>query len=348
MARLALLALWCMGYSYVVTTVTTWGRYASEALVITDLLGTEKGIEALIKFLNEMEAFKKWNRANPITPTCGHSHHQNNPFSISYIFTTVITTLNMIQATVTHFISHNLASMDGLWMEEEASTDHESLTHYPLHLLIFLLLFMWKVEDDLGLDKDHYVGSDAKCHFQVGLVQVLKVNLSGSTECWHTKDMIAMLLGARQCATIQKAAANEYEPITQVVSLMEHSEDLDPDGISQCFTSNCSAKTLHLSPKMLCQLPRKEELVKEGIPVAVRFGEYSHYHCVRFHRLVINTFQSRFLIHTIFFCNNDGFTHCQLIKGDTAWPSNGLIQEDVGEQVYVTEEGAEVISDEIS
>ncbi|KAI6032416.1 hypothetical protein EDC04DRAFT_2605228 [Pisolithus marmoratus] len=99
-----------------------------------------------------------------------------------------------------------------------------------------------------------------------------------------------MLLGARRRATIQKAAANEYEPVTQVVSLMEHSEDLDPDEISRCFTGNCSAKTLHLSPKMLCRLPRKgtiifrtrtycvdiEELVKEGIPVAVRFGKYRY------------------------------------------------------------------------
>ncbi|KAI5989173.1 hypothetical protein EDC04DRAFT_2991436 [Pisolithus marmoratus] len=88
---------------------------------------------------------------------------------------------------------------------------------------------------------------------------------------------------------IKKTAANEYELVTQVVSLMEHSEDLDPDEISWCFTGNCSAKTLHLSPKTLCRLPRKgkiifrtrtycvdiEELVKEGIPVAARFGEYS-------------------------------------------------------------------------
>ncbi|KAI6128161.1 hypothetical protein EDD16DRAFT_1472646 [Pisolithus croceorrhizus] len=39
-------------------------RSASD-LVVTDLLGTEKGIEALIEFLNETDAFKKLNRANP-------------------------------------------------------------------------------------------------------------------------------------------------------------------------------------------------------------------------------------------------------------------------------------------
>ncbi|KAI6094634.1 hypothetical protein EDD16DRAFT_1500657, partial [Pisolithus croceorrhizus] len=38
---------------------------ASEDLVVMDLLGTEKGIEALIKLLNEMDAFKKLHRANP-------------------------------------------------------------------------------------------------------------------------------------------------------------------------------------------------------------------------------------------------------------------------------------------
>ncbi|KAI6046856.1 hypothetical protein EDC04DRAFT_2624113 [Pisolithus marmoratus] len=75
----------------------------------------------------------------------------------------------------------------------------------------------------------------------------------------------------------QKAAANEYEPVTRVVSLMEHSEDLNPDKISWCFTGNCSAKNLHLSPKELTQTycVDIEELVKEGIPVAARFGEYS-------------------------------------------------------------------------
>ncbi|KAI6111606.1 hypothetical protein EDD17DRAFT_1465112, partial [Pisolithus thermaeus] len=40
-------------------------RSASEDLVVTDLLGTEKGIEALIELLNETDAFKKLNRANP-------------------------------------------------------------------------------------------------------------------------------------------------------------------------------------------------------------------------------------------------------------------------------------------
>ncbi|KAI6043826.1 hypothetical protein EDC04DRAFT_2647697 [Pisolithus marmoratus] len=104
-----------------------------------------------------------------------------------------------------------------------------------------------------------------------------------------TQGSFHVVINMNDVSYSQKAAANEYEPVTQVVSLMEHSEDLDPDEISRCFTGNCSAKTLHLSPKMLCRLPRKgtiifrtrtycvdiEELVKEGIPVAARFGEYS-------------------------------------------------------------------------
>ncbi|KAI6158973.1 hypothetical protein EDD17DRAFT_1487346, partial [Pisolithus thermaeus] len=44
-------------------------RTASKDLVITDILGTEKGIEALIEFLNHTDAFKKSTRTN--------SHHTN-------------------------------------------------------------------------------------------------------------------------------------------------------------------------------------------------------------------------------------------------------------------------------
>lgn len=40
-------------------------RLRSEDLVVTDILGTEKGIEALVEFLNETGAFEKLNRANP-------------------------------------------------------------------------------------------------------------------------------------------------------------------------------------------------------------------------------------------------------------------------------------------
>ncbi|KAI6045467.1 hypothetical protein EDC04DRAFT_2888916 [Pisolithus marmoratus] len=38
---------------------------ASEDLVITDILGTEKGIEALIEFLKDTDAFKKLKRTDP-------------------------------------------------------------------------------------------------------------------------------------------------------------------------------------------------------------------------------------------------------------------------------------------
>ncbi|KAI6130664.1 hypothetical protein EDD16DRAFT_1470040, partial [Pisolithus croceorrhizus] len=40
-------------------------RSPSEDLVITDILGTEKGIEALADFLKETDAFKKARRTDP-------------------------------------------------------------------------------------------------------------------------------------------------------------------------------------------------------------------------------------------------------------------------------------------
>ncbi|KAI6015783.1 hypothetical protein BKA83DRAFT_4339106 [Pisolithus microcarpus] len=40
-------------------------RSASEDLVITDILGTTKGIEALSDFLKETDAFKKTRRSDP-------------------------------------------------------------------------------------------------------------------------------------------------------------------------------------------------------------------------------------------------------------------------------------------
>ncbi|KAI6118512.1 hypothetical protein EDD16DRAFT_1480951, partial [Pisolithus croceorrhizus] len=49
-------------------------RSVSEGLVITDILGTEKGIEALIEFLNVTDAFKKANRTNP-----NHTDSQPSP-----------------------------------------------------------------------------------------------------------------------------------------------------------------------------------------------------------------------------------------------------------------------------
>lgn len=43
-------------------------RSASEDLIVTDILGTEKGIEALLEFLKETDAFKKSRRTDPSQP----------------------------------------------------------------------------------------------------------------------------------------------------------------------------------------------------------------------------------------------------------------------------------------
>jgi len=68
-------------------------KKASEDLVMSDILGTKDGIEALIQFLRATNAFKKQNpphhlkypqyhNETPLTPlTLGHAQHQADPLN---------------------------------------------------------------------------------------------------------------------------------------------------------------------------------------------------------------------------------------------------------------------------